>query len=292
MPRKAANVSAMSDEQRATSHGRDSLLIARRSLLKYARIWGRLAVMSFEVQTGHPLSSSGYLLGKFVRLGFFLVFLAAIFRHTQALAGYSLAEAALFFLTFNIVDILAQLFFRGIYGIRGLIREGDFDYFLIQPVNVLYRVAFNTVDFLDVLTAVPVFAVTYYVLRHIPGGIRPGRLLLYILLSLNGILIALAIHIAVAALAVLTQELENTIWIYRDVMALGRFPSDIYSVRLQEILTFIIPVAVMVSFPAKAFLGRLSLAWLGYAFFTAFAGLVLSLTFWRFATRRYTSVSS
>src|SRR5260370_31758367 len=103
---------------------------------KYFRIWCRLAVMSFQVQTSHYLSSGGYLLGKFVRLAFFLIFLVAIFKHTQALAGYTLAEAALFFLTFNIVDILAQLLFRGIYGIRGLIREGDFDYFLIQPVNL------------------------------------------------------------------------------------------------------------------------------------------------------------
>ena len=135
---------------------------------KYFRIWKRLAIMSFESQTGHPLSSCGYLLGKFFRIGFFLVFLAAIFKHTEALAGYSLPEAALFFLTFNIVDILAQLFFRGIYGIRALIREGDFDYFLIQPTNVLYRVAFNTVDFLDVVTVIPVFVITYYVLMRIP----------------------------------------------------------------------------------------------------------------------------
>src|ERR1700694_5454902 len=112
--------------------------------MKYFRIWYRLAVNIYGVQASSPLSSFGYLLGKLVRIVFFLVFLAAIFKHTQALAGYSLEEVALFFLTFNIVDILAQLFFRGIYGIRALIREGDFDYFLIQPVNVLYRVAFNT----------------------------------------------------------------------------------------------------------------------------------------------------
>src|SRR3977135_2686171 len=230
-------------------------------MTKYLRIWGRLAIMSFEVQTGHPLSSTGYLLGKLTRLAFFLVFLIAIFRHTEALAGYTLPEAALFFLTFNLVDILAQLFFRGIYGIRALIREGDFDYFLIQPTNVLYRCAFNTVDFLDVVTVFPVAFIIYYVLKQIPGGIQPGRLMLYVLLCLNGMVIALAVHIAVAGLAVLTQELENTIWIYRDIMTLGRFPADIYSPKLQSVLIFVIPVAVMISFPAKAFLGRLQPIW-------------------------------
>jgi ABC-2 type transport system permease protein len=259
---------------------------------KYARIWGRLALMGFKIQTAHPLSSSGYLLGKLIRILFFLGFLVAIFKHTEALAGYRLEEVALFFLTFNIVDILAQLFFRGIYGIRALIREGDLDYFLIQPVNVLYRIAFNTVDFLDVLTVIPVFAITGYILTRIPGSIIWDRFAVYVALCANGMIIALAFHIAVASLAVLTQELENTIWIYRDVMTLGRFPVDIYNPNLQLVLRFVIPVAVMVSFPAKAFLGQLSWVWILQAVGMAGIMLSLSLWFWGYATRRYTSVSS
>jgi len=251
--------------------------------------------MSFMVQAESFISSFGYLLGKLVRIGFFLFFLFSIFKHTDALAGYSLPEVALFFLTFNIVDIVAQLFFRGIYGIRSLIREGDFDYFLIQPANVLFRVAFQTVDFLDVITILPVFSITFFVMRQLsgPGHMIPAiRWILFGALALNGLLIAFAIHIAVASLAVMTQEMENTIWIYRDLMTLGRFPSDIYGSPMRIILTFVVPVAVMVSFPAKAFLGRLETGWVIQAFFMAMTSLAFSLWFWRFATRRYTSVSS
>lgn len=260
--------------------------------MKHVRIWIRLAIMSFEVQTGNTLSSTGYLLGKFTRIAFFIVFLASIFKHTNSIAGYTLPEAALFFLTFNIVDILAQLFFRGVYGIRALIREGDFDYFLIQPVNELYRVAFHTVDFLDVVTVLPVLVITGYTFQKIPGGISLVHLGWYIGLCLNGLIIAFAIHIAVAALAVLTQELENTIWIYRDLMTLGRFPSEIYESPMRQILTFIVPIAVMVSFPAQAYLGKLRHLWIVQAVGTAGAALFLSLWFWRFALKRYTSVSS
>ncbi len=246
--------------------------------------------MSFLVQAESFISSLGYLLGKCVRIGFFLFFLFSIFRHTDAIAGYSIKEIALFFITFNVVDIVAQLFFRGIYGVRGLIREGDFDYFLIQPVSPLFRVAFNTVDFLDVLMIFPILGLAAFIIRQLDVSFL--QIVLYVILSLNGLLIAAAIHIAVASMAVLTQELENTIWIYRDLMTLGRFPSDIYSAPMRGILTFIVPVAVMISFPAKACLGMLSPYWLLHAFFMAMTSLTLSLHFWRFATRRYTSVSS
>ena len=177
-------------------------------------------------------------------------------------------------------------------GCAALSGKGTLTISLIQPTNVLFRVAFHTVDFLDVLTIVPVFYITFRVLQHVPGGLSAGRLLVYGLLLVNGLVIAFAIHIAVASLAVLTQELENTIWIYRDLMTLGRFPSDIYDSPMRSILTFVVPVAVMVSFPAKAYLGKLNPVWMVHAFFMAMTSLTLSLFFWRFATRRYTSVSS
>jgi len=259
---------------------------------KYFRIWVQLAVMSFKIQTGHVVASGGYLLGKLVRIAFFLLFLASIFKHTQALAGYRMEEVALFFLTFNVIDIIAQLFFRGIYGIRALVREGDFDYFLIQPVQILFRVAFNTVDFLDVVTVIPVLGVTAYVMTRIPHALSLTSLLIYSVLCINGMLIALAIHIAVAALAVWTQELDNTIWIYRDVMTLGRFPVDIYSTVVRQVLIYVVPVAVMVSFPVKGFLHQLKPSdWL-LACLMSTSSLALALYFWKEATRHYTSVSS
>lgn len=259
---------------------------------RYLRIWWRIAVMSFATQMSNPLSSFGYLLGKMARLLFFIIFLKAVFRHTESLAGYTLAQSVLFFLTFNIVDILAQLFFRGIYGIRSIVRDGDLDYFLTQPINLLWRVCFSTVDFLDLLTIIPILGVTWITLTNIPGATSPEALLAYTVLVFNGLLIAFALHVMVAGLSVWTQEMDNAIWIYRDLMTLGRFPSDIYDAPMRAILIFVIPIAVMISFPAKAAMGLLSPSWMAVSFFIAAASVGLSLLFWQFSCRRYTSVSS
>lgn len=260
--------------------------------MKYVRIWGRLAVMSLLAQLSYRLGSIGFLLGKLVRLLFFFAYIVAIFTHTQTLAGYTLVETVLFFLTFNLVDITAQIFFRGIYGARRVVVEGDLDYYLVQPCSPLFRMACTTVDFLDVVTMLPVLAMTAEAIRRVPGETSWLSVALFALLTANGVAIAFAIHVFVAALAVRTQELDNTIWLYRDMMFLGKFPADIYNRQLQAILIFLVPIAVMTTFPAKALLGRLDAAWTAYAF--AFAALLVaaSLWFWRDALRRYTSVSS
>ncbi len=258
---------------------------------RHFRIWLRMASMSAQAQLTHQLGSLGFLLGKLIRLFFFFAFVAAVFRHTDTLAGYTLVETALFFLTFNIVDVTAQVFFRGIYGAKRTVEDGDFDFYLIQPCSPLFRMAGSMVDFLDVLVLLPVLAMMAIVLGQLPA-VEPARLALFALLCANGVAIALALHILVAALAVRTQELENAIWIYRDVMFMGKFPVDIYGPPARWALTTVIPIAVMTSFPAKALLGRLSPGWTVYALALGAGLLVLSRWFWLDSVKSYTSSSS
>jgi ABC-2 type transport system permease protein len=246
---------------------------------RHARLWLRTASMSMQAQLTYRLGSVGFLIGKAIRMAFFFAFVAAVFDHVQTIAGYTLLETALFFLTFNIVDMAAQIFFRGVYNARRTVSEGDFDFYLIQPCSPLLRMVCSSVDVLDVITLVPVLVMTAVVLKRLPPlGWERG--------------LEYAVHVAVAALTVRTQELENAIWIYRDVMFMGRFPVDVYASPVRWALTFGVPIAVMTSFPAKAFLGRLSLAWAAYAFGLTLAALAASLAFWRSSVARYTSSSS
>ena len=263
---------------------------------RYWTVWKRLAVMAFLMQFTNRWSSLGWLGGKFVRLAFFVLFIVSIFRHVPSVAGYSLEAVALFFLTFNLVDIVAQILIRGIYMVGRDIREGDMDFYLIQPINPLFRVCSNLVDFLDFLMLIPVLGIILWVFPHILAGFSPADLLknsaLYVLLCLNGLVIAFAIHVLVAALTVRTQQMEETIWMYRDLVNLGRFPVDIYTPFLQAILTFVFPIAVMVSYPSQALLGILSTGKILLAFVLSAVLLAVAMESWKRSLRHYSSVSS
>jgi ABC-2 type transport system permease protein len=263
-----------------------------RTLARYWRMWLRMAAMSLQAQLTYPLGSVGFLVGKLFRLMFFFAFVVAVFKHTDTLAGYTLVQTALFFLTFNVVDMAAQIFFRGIYSARHVVSDGDFDFYLIQPCSPLFRMALTTVDFLDVATIFPVLVMIGLVFARLPGGLGLWRYALYFALTVNAIVIAFAIHVGVAGLAVRTQELENSIWIYRDLMFMGKFPVDIYGKLARWVLTLAIPIAVMCTFPAKALLGLLSPAWTVYAFGLSAVFVAASAWFWLDSISKYTSSSS
>lgn len=258
---------------------------------KYARIWLITASMAMQAQLSYRLGSAGFLIGKMIRLVFFFAFVAAVFRHVDTVAGYSLEETALFFLTYNLVDMSAQIFFRGVYGARRTVADGDFDFYLVQPCSPLFRMVCSTVDFLDLVTIVPVLFMTALVFGKLPPAAWTAYAG-YGLLVANGVALVFAVHVAVAALAVRTQEMDNAIWIFRNVMFMGRFPADVYGPPVRLALTLLIPVAVMTSFPAQAFLGRLAPAWAAYAAALTVAAVWGSLAFWRSCVARYTSSSS
>ena len=263
-----------------------------RSLLRlHARIWLRPASMAMQAQLTYRLGSFGFLLGKMIRLLFFFAFVMAVFNHVSTVAGYSLVETALFFLTFNVVDMIAQIFFRGVYGARRTVTEGDFDFYLVQPCSPLFRMVCSSVDFLDIITLIPVLVMVGMVFARLPA-MEWTRYAAYALLTLNGVALVFAVHVIVAGLAVRTQEMENAIWIYRDVMFMGKFPVDVYAKPVRWALTFAVPIAVMTTFPAKALLGILSPAWAAYAFALTGAAVAFALWFWRDCVRRYTSSSS
>lgn len=231
-----------------------------------------------------------FLFTKILRFVFFFGFLYYILQNTKNLVGYSQLQAIFFFLTFNVVDIVPQFLFREVYRFRPLIVSGDFDLVLVKPVNALFRALMGGADIIDLFLLIPLTFVVIY----IGGLLNPTapQTILYIILILNAIVIATAFHIAVLGLGIITFEIDNTILIYRDLKNLGRLPIEIYKQPLQGFLTYLVPVGIMITFPAKALMGLLS-PWGALAsLFFAVVSISLSLKFWKFALKKYSSASS
>ncbi len=256
----------------------------------YFRIWLMMSKNSFMMMLSNKKLFVMFLTGKLLRFGFFAAFLFFLVRGADSLAGYSINQTIFFFLTFNVVDVSAQFLFREVYRFRPLVVSGDLDLILAKPTNTLFRVLMGGADVIDLVTIPPLIAAVIYV----GGLLDPSSLhtTFYILLIMNGLLIATAFHIAVLSLGIITLEIDHTIMIYRDLGNLGRLPVDIYKQPLRGIITYLIPVGVMITLPAKAFMGLVSP--LG-AFLSFMLGGVLvfaSLRFWNYAIKHYTSASS
>lgn len=262
----------------------------RKKLIRYLKIWLLMTRNSFLGVLSQRLGVLVFLLGKILRFGFFVAFIVYLLKGTGVLAGYTLNQTLFFFLTFNLVDAVAQFLFREVYRFRPLVVSGDLDLILVKPVNPLFRVLLGGADVIDLVTLPFLFVAVYYIGSLL--GPTPIQTIAYFLLIANGLLIATAFHILVLGLGIITLEIDHTIMIYRDIVNLGRFPIDIYKQPVRALVMYFIPVGVMITFPAKVFIGILSLQAVLISLALGAGFLVVSLKFWNFAMTKYTSASS
>lgn len=258
---------------------------------RYFRIWLRLALDNAQVSFISRFGASIFIMGKIVRFFSFLAFLILLGSRTGLLAGYTLWQMIIFFLTFNLVDTLAQLFLREVYRFRSYVVTGDFDYILLKPISPLFRSLFGGTDILDVSILILSLGALVYAAMQV-GNISILSILLYILLIINAFFIALAFHITVLSMGVVTTEVDNTIMLYRDITQMGRVPVDFYTQPIRNILTFIIPVGIMMTIPAKILLGLISPWYVLLSVAISIIFVLISLRIWTAAIGQYTSASS
>lgn len=261
-----------------------------KKIKKYLKVWWIMSKNSFVMVISQKLSLSVFLFGKILRFIFFFMFLFLILKGSNTLAGYTGTQVIFFFLTFNIIDVVSQFFFREVYRFRPMIVNGDFDFVLVKPISSLFRVLLGGADIIDLITIPPLIIATVY----FGGLLKPNftEIILYLALLLNGFLIATAFHIVVLSLAIITTEIDHMVMIYRDITSLGRLPVDIYKQPLQMFLTYLIPVGVMITLPAKAAMGVLTPWGVASAFGIGVLAMFISLRFWNMALTKYTSASS
>jgi len=263
-----------------------------KTLKKYLKVWIKTTLAVFSADLANRFGAFVFILGKVLRFLFFLGFLYLLVGKTKVLAGYSLSQIVFFFLTFNLIDITAQLFLRGVYYFRSKLISGNFDLTLVQPINPLFKTLTAHTDVLDLITLIPLTA--FLIFFAITQGLVFSftSVVLYLALVSNALFLALSFHIIVLAFGIITLEVDHLIWMYRDFSGLGRIPVDIYKGMLRSFLTFVIPVGVLMTFPAKALMGLLSTKMVFFSFLLAFFLLFCSLRFWNFALKRYSSASS
>lgn len=260
-------------------------------LKKYLKIWWILTTRTTQVAFTTRFGAATFVVGKILRFAIVLLFIVALVSKTKSLAGYSLWQVIFFFATYNLVDTLPQFFLREVYRFRSAVVSGTFDHVLTKPLSPLFRALFGGTDVLDISMIIVSAGFILYSLPKL-GSITLTGIILYIALVINAFLIALAFHIAVLSIGILTTEVDNTIMLYRDLTQMGRFPIDIYREPVREILTFAIPVGIMMTFPPKALLGLLSPQAVGGTVSLAAAFLYSSLVFWNYSLKHYSSASS
>ena len=221
--------------------------------------------------------------------------LAAVYAHVERLAGWRFGEAIVLLGTFMVVNGLLQAFVEpNLVWFADRVRNGALDDVLLKPAPSIFMASLATCQPWALSDAALGAALAAAGLRALGADAAPvtaANVFACLLLVLVGAVIAWASRLLLASVAFWAPGLELSV-LYSGVWQLGRYPVDVYGPRLRALLTYVVPVAYVSTFPARALTrGADPLALLGGL--TAAAGAVwLAAAVWQGGLRRYTSATS
>lgn len=262
-------------------------------LKAYIRVWLRLTANQFQMQIANARGAAViFILGKALRLATAWVLLYVVVGRAKLLAGYTLPQATLLLLLFNLTQTFTQLFLRGVYMFRQKVIDGTFDFYLLNPLSELFYSLFSQTDPMDILVTIP------YLILTLTAWVQAGyALTLPALLVLGGVIgitmiWVVAIHIVIMAIGIRYLEVDNTIMLYRDLERMGAFPTNMYGKYGEFFLNYLAPFGLMATIPANLIFGHTNLLIIPALALIAWGTLQVALWYWRRSLQTYTSASS
>lgn len=258
----------------------------------YYRVWYLMAANALQETFVNRWANMLFFIGKAVRLTMTLLVLFLIKSNISSFAGYTPDEMVMFFLTYQFIDVFAQIFYRGVYIFNNKVRTGEFDFLLAKPINPLFQSLTGKPDFNDALFFIPSTLISLYIASQLEITISLTSVVWFLVLLANSFLLATALHILILAVAIFTTEIDGAVWLYRDMMQLGRFPVNIYFAPIRIALFFLIPVGMMVTIPTEFLLQTSPTYSAAIVSLFSIGFFVASLKIWQFSLKHYSSASS
>jgi ABC-2 type transport system permease protein len=118
--------------------------------------------------------------------------------------------------------------------------------------------------------------------------------------SVTGVLIAVVLFgiatlllyslwILIVSAAFIVVKVDNLTYLFSSIFDAARWPSSVFRGAVKFVFTFVIPLAVMTTFPAEALLGRLEPTTLGFSIVGALAFATVARLIWLRSIGHYTS---
>ena len=226
-------------------------------------------------------------------LGWNLLPLFVLYQDRDAVAGWSFGGALVVMAWFVIVrGILEGAVNPSLAAVIEQIRSGAFDYTLLRPADAQFLVStarFAPWRMLDVLGGIGLLVYALIEVGHTPS---PAQLGAGLLLLVSGLIVMYSLWILIVATAFWVVRMDNLIYLLSSVFDAARWPAQVFRGAYRVIFTFVIPLAVMTTYPAMALLGKLTLRTGLACVGAAVVAALLARLVWRLALRSYTSASS
>jgi ABC-2 type transport system permease protein len=222
-----------------------------------------------------------------------LVPLFVVYAQRESVAGWSFGEALVVTGWFTLLQgVLEGAINPSLTSVVEHIRKGTLDFVLLKPADAQFLVStarFDPWRAVNFASAALIFVYAFHRLGRAPSA---GNLALASLLLVAATVVLYSLWILTVSAAFYVVKIDNLSHLFNAVFDAARWPASVFRGLMHVLFTFVIPLALMTTYPAQAMLGTLEPASLAGAIAGAAVFAAVSRWVWVRAIGRYTSASS
>lgn len=258
---------------------------------RYLKIFWALALTASKRYLEYRWNTFGAVISSVMSLLIVVLFVEIIFSQVQNIVGWKKSEMLFFVGLFRVFSaLLSLLFIRGINFLPNYIQRGDMDIFLSKPIDTQFFISLRFTRAYEIINLIPGVALMSYALRGVETSI-----INWLLLALGivcGLLIFYGLYFMCATLAFWLVRFSALTSVNHIINSFLSFPTDIFGKNGSSLLTYLIPLGFIVTVPVKIFFARYPPFFILGGIFFAALSVWLSVKFWNYSLKRYTSASS
>jgi ABC-2 type transport system permease protein len=222
-----------------------------------------------------------------------IIFFQAIYFNTAKIASWEYKHIILLILTYLTIETLTiTTFHRNLfYYFPDSLRKGIFDFILIKPVNPLFHTSFRVVDLMDILSGIFIWILWIWFFFRFDPNFSFLNIILYLFLLICAIVFIFCLSLILASTAFWTLMTSGLGRLFENLTRIARFPTDIFRGAAKVLLVYVVPISIISTAPTKTLLGLISWPYILFAFIFTTILFIISLKFWNFALKRYTSMA-
>lgn len=252
---------------------------------------------SFQSEAAYRFNFVSNLLNTILNLAGSIGGITVVFLNREELNGWSFREAAallgVYLLVMGIKNLAIGPGLESLSGLSGELWTGSFDHTLLKPLPVQFHISFRKWSLWSVIDVLLAAAIIIISLSGNPVLNTPDPFMyLPFLLSLLFSLVLVYSVLLVLASAAFWYLGTPLMWIFDSLIQTGRFPVGIYPGFFRFLLTWLIPVGMIITVPARFITGMADLRLLaGGGCLSVFIFTAASLLF-KESLKKYSSASS
>jgi ABC-2 type transport system permease protein len=225
--------------------------------------------------------------------GLTFVSVAVFFTQTDALGGWTYGQALVIVALFTIISGVTRFILEpNVIKVVEMVRTGTMDFVLTKPANSQFLATLRHAQYAGLADVAAGGAIMIFAMNQMQYSPNPIALVQFGIMLTSALAITYSIWLVMAALSFWFVKIESLSELFYALFDTARFPVTTYPGLVRLLLTFVLPVAFMTTFPAQAVLGLLDPATLLGSVGLAVALVLFSAWLWQRAVLSYSSASS